>query len=348
MKKLKVLALLIGLLLIILLTIFIKARTTSYNIKTEGKLFIVNKLSSNVTVFDLFKGKQIAKLPIAVEPHEVTLTFNKDKVVVTDYGAPDEIGKSLTVISSLTNEIEGQIEVGESLKPHGIVAIPNSNDVAVVTDIGNDLLVIDTATGEIKKKIPTTQIFSHLLVYHPNKPLAYVSNMSSGSISIIDVNLEKVIKVIPCGKGTEGLDITPDGLEVWVTNNKDQTISVINTLTNEIVTTLKTGEEPARLKFSIDGKYCLVSNSTSGTISVFNTASRTLLKTIYIPGKKSFIERILYHTPRPVCIIMHPNGKYAFIANSNADKVEVIDMKTFEIVSSIKTERIPDGLTIVR
>jgi hypothetical protein len=30
---------------------------------------------------------------------------------------------------------------------------------------------------------------------------------------------------------------------------------------------------------------------------------------------------------RPVNIIMHPNGLYAFIANSNANKIEIIDMK---------------------
>jgi hypothetical protein len=29
---------------------------------------------------------------------------------------------------------------------------------------------------------------------------------------------------------------------------------------------------------------------------------------------------------------MHPNGLYAFIANSNANKIEIIDMKTFTIV----------------
>jgi hypothetical protein len=34
----------------------------------------------------------------------------------------------------------------------------------------------------------------------------------------------------------------------------------------------------------------------------------------------------------PVNILMHPNG-LSFVANSNANKVEVIDMKKFSIVS---------------
>ncbi|MFT5875811.1 MAG: DNA-binding beta-propeller fold protein YncE, partial [Clostridium sp.] len=53
------------------------------------------------------------------------------------------------------------------------------------------------------------------------------------------------------------------------------------------------------------------------------------------------IERIFYHTPRPVNILMHPNGLYTFVANSNACKIEVIDMNTFTIVSTIGTGKIP-------
>jgi hypothetical protein len=48
--------------------------------------------------------------------------------------------------------------------------------------------------------------------------------------------------------------------------------------------------------------------------------------------KYDIIEKILYHTPRPEIILMHPNDIYAFVAaNSNANKIEVIDMKTLRL-----------------
>lgn len=50
---------------------------------------------------------------------------------------------------------------------------------------------------------------------------------------------------------------------------------------------------------------------------------------------------------RPVGILMHPNGQYAFVANSNADRVEVIDLKSLSVVSTIGTRRVPDGLAII-
>jgi YVTN family beta-propeller protein len=44
---------------------------------------------------------------------------------------------------------------------------------------------------------------------------------------------------------------------------------------------------------------------------------------------------------------MHPNGLYAFVANSNANKIEVIDMRTFAIVSTIGTGKVPDAMAFM-
>jgi YVTN family beta-propeller protein len=348
MKKIKLVFLLSFFCLIAVETVIFVARRPSYTIKTNGKLFIVNKLSSTIMVFDLFQGKKLAEIPIEIEPHEPTTLTNQNKVVVTNYGTPSILGKSITVINTKTNKVERTINLEGSIAPHGIVAFPSSNKVGVVTDLGNNLLVVNTETGIVEKNIPTQQIVSHLLVLDPKKPLAYVTNINSGSVSVIDLDLNKVIKIIPCGLKTEGIDITPDGSEIWVTNNKENTISVISTATFQITKTLVTGKESLRLKFTIDGKRCLVTNSSDGTISVYDQQTKKQIKTIQLHGKTSLLERILYHTPRPVGILMHPNGLYAFVANSNANKIEVIDLRTLTVVSNIGTDKIPDGMAFVK
>jgi YVTN family beta-propeller protein len=322
-------------------------RRPSYTIQTKGKLYIVNKLSSSITVFDLFQGKELTEFPITIEPNEATSLINLNKVVVTNYGTHNVVGKSISVINTKSNKLEKTIDLGESLRPHGIIAFPDSKNVGVVTNLGNDLLIVNVETGIVDKKILTHQVVSQLLVLHPNKPIAYVTNVNSGSVSVIDLGINQVIKIIPCGLGTEGIDITPDGTEIWVTNKKENSISVISTDTYQITNTIPTGKESFRLKFSVDGRYCLVPNSGDGTISVYNRYSKKQIKTIRIPGKIDILERVLYHTPRPVGILMHPNGLYAFVTNSNANKIEVIDMNTFTIVSTIGTGKVPDGLTFV-
>jgi hypothetical protein len=62
--------------------------------------------------------------------------------------------------------------------------------------MGNDLTIVNIATGAIEKQIPTQQDCSHLLVHHPFKPLIYVANINSGSVSVIDIELD-TYQIIP-------------------------------------------------------------------------------------------------------------------------------------------------------
>ena len=196
MKKIKIASFLFVLLAASAIIALLVVRSPSYTIKTSGKLYIVNKLSSDITVFDLFKGEEITKLPIKIEPHEAVTLSDQKNIVVTNYGDATVDGKSVTVINTKNNTIEKEIALDESLRPHGIMAFPNSNTVGVVTDSGNHLLVVNVETGIIEKKIPVGQKVSHLLVLHPKKPWVYVTNMVSSSVSVIDIDLGKVIKII--------------------------------------------------------------------------------------------------------------------------------------------------------
>ena len=87
MKRIKQLVFIGIILLVILMISVFVIRRPSYTIQTNGKLYVVNKLSSSITVFDLFKGKEVTKFPIDVLPHEVTTLDNQDRVVITNYGS---------------------------------------------------------------------------------------------------------------------------------------------------------------------------------------------------------------------------------------------------------------------
>lgn len=321
-------------------------RLPSYTIQTSGQLYIVNKKSRDIQVFNLFTGKEVAEIPIDMQSHEAITTKDGNSVIVTNYGDINRDG-IIKFINTKTNKVEKLINLKGNVFSNGIVPFSEPDKVAVIDYVNNDLVVLDINTNNVVKKIPTKQKKSHLAVLHPQKKVAYVTNMSSNTISVINLITNEVDKIIPCGLVTESIDITPNGSEIWVTNKKGNSITIINTKNYNIIETLSTGEEPLKVKFSKDGKYCLVANASGGTVSVYNQQTKKKIKTISLHGKKTIFERLLYHTPRPVNILMHPNGLYAFIANSNASKIEVVDMKTFKIVSTIGTGIIPDALAFV-
>jgi YVTN family beta-propeller protein len=309
-------------------------------------LYIVSKVSKDIQVFNLFTGKEIADIPIDILSHEAVKVTGQNKIVVTNYGSNDR--SLIKVINTKTNKVEKEIDLKGDIRVNGIVALTDTNKVAVVDYISDDLLVLNIETDSIEKHINTKQKKSHLLVLHPNKPIAYVTNINSASVSVIDLNLNEVIKIIPCRLGRKGIAVTPDGSEIWVTNTKESSITIINTENYKVINTLSSGKEPLKLSFSIDGKYCFVVNALDGTIAIYNQQSKNIIKTITLHGITSLLEKVLYHTPRPVNILMHPNGLYAFVANSNASEIEVIDMKTFRSVSTIGTGKVPDALVFVQ
>lgn len=348
MKKIKYTLAILSVLILTLLIVEYIARLPSYTIQTSGKLYIFNKKSKDVTVFDLLIGKEIKTLPIEIESHQATKIEGQDKIVVANYNSSKNRKINLSIINTKNNTVEKTIKFVEgNVGLDGIVDLRKPNRIAAINVNTNTFLIINIASEFIEKKIQLQQKMSHFIILHPNKAIAYVTNINSGSVSVINLETNKLLKTIPCGQGTHGITITADGSEIWVTNTAENTISVINTNSNQVVSTLKTGTEPINLKFSNDDKYCLIANTRDGTITVFNRKTKKEIKTIPIHGKNSAVERTLYHTPRPVNIVMHPNGLYAFIANSNANKIEVLDMKTFTLVSNIETGKVPDAMVYI-
>lgn len=347
MSKLKYFFLTIVIVFVLIEVALFVIRLPNYTIQTSGNLYIFNKLSQSVTIFDLYNGEKIKDIYAGIEAHEAITFKNQKKIVFTDYGTKKVAGRYVKVINTETNKILKTINLKDDVRPNGIVRMHEPNLVGVLTDILHDFIILNTETGNIEKIIPIQQLGSHLVVLHPKLPIAYITNSFSNSVSVIDYENDKLLSIISCGKGTEGIDITKDGKEIWVSNSKSNTINIISTKTLQILNTIKTGKEPIRLKFSNDDTVCLVANVSDGSVSVYNRFTNKEIKTISIHGKVDIVERFLYHTPRPVNILMHPNGKYAFVSNSNANKIEVFDMKSYSFVSTIGTGDVPDGLAFI-
>ena len=323
-------------------------RYPSYTIQTTGKLYIINKKSEDVTVFDLYSGKELATVAINIESHGAAKVMGQDKIAIANYNTTKDRDISICILNTKTNTVDKTIALtADALGLDGVIALPQPNQIAIMSSVSNTFLSVDMKSNTIENKIPTLQKKSHHIALHSGQPIAYITNIESGTISVIDYATSQIIETIYCGKGTQSIDITADGSEIWVTNTNENTVSIINARKNKLVKKLRTGKEPMGLKFSVDGRYCLVTNLKDGSISVFNRLSKKEIKRIPIHGKNTVLERTLYHTPRPVNIIMHPNGLYAFIANSNANKIEIIDMKTFTIVSTIGTGNVPDAMVFV-
>lgn len=304
---------------------------------SPGTLLVLNKSDNTVSLLDLASKKSVATIPTGAGPHEVAVSPDGRTAVVCNYGSQLEPGSSLTVIDVAARKVLRTVDLKEYRRPHGIAWL-RSTEVAVTTEGTKNLLIVDVAAGNVTAAIDTDQNGSHMVALAPAHDRAFVANIGSGSVTVIDLKEKRRIANIASGQGTEGVDISPDQREVWATNRGANTVSVIDVASLKIVATVESKSFPIRAKFTPDGKHVLVSNAQSGDVAVFDAATRREVRRIKMQSDQSS------QSPVPVGILVVPSLSRAFVANTNADIVSVIDLRTWQIVERLIAGKEPDGL----
>lgn len=320
-----------------------------------GTIIILNKGEASVSLLSRNAdggGKVFSTIAVGIGPHEVAVSPDGRTAVVCNYGQRTP-GSTLSVIDLPSHNVMKTIELGEYKRPHGIMYLKDGTHIVVTSEVAKKLLVVNlqAATGkEVEHVIDTDAEISHMVVVNPDETRAFIANLGSSSITAIDLQSHETIAVIPTGKGAEGMDISPDGLEVWVGNRAANNITIVDAKTLKVVHEMPCGTFPIRCKFTPDGKYVLVSNAESGDVAIFDVAQRREikrlpmnLKAVELDAERLFGDRF-GDSPVPVGILIPPDGLHAYVANTNADIVTVIDLETMEIVGRLTAGKEPDGL----
>lgn len=103
----------------------------------------------------------------------------------------------------------------------------------------------------------------HMLLFSPDYKYAFVANVGTGIVTIIDASAKKIVTQIPTGKGAHAPVPSPDGHRVFVANPGDNTVTEILTDTRrgifKLGRTIPTGTRPICLMFTADSKKAYVS-----------------------------------------------------------------------------------------
>lgn len=318
---------------------------------TQNDLILVaNKTDNTLHIIDVETTETLHILDTGLEPHEVEISADEKWAVVTNYGNSENPGNSLSVFDLTEFKLAKTIDLGEHTRPHGIQAYGESQKMLVTSEGSNSLLLVNIETGTIEKIIDTEQTVSHMVAATPDLKRAFVPSISTGNLTVIDLESETSIAQLPSGRGAEGIDITPNGNEVWVSNRADNTIAIFDTSSLELLHTLDCEDFPIRMKFTPDGSKTLVSNARTGDVTVFDAQNKTLIATVKmdvpLPDEvddERYFSRQFQGSSMPIGIVV-PNHQKAYVANTNADLVSEIDLETFTITRHFPTGKQPDGI----
>ena len=297
-------------------------------------LLVLNKGDSTLAFVDPTSLQVIAKVPTGNAPHEVAVSTDGRVALVANYGTGPEPGSTISILT-IADRKEQRLKI-PLLRPHGTFAI--GSHIYFTAEGSHVIARYDVASGAIDWICGSDANVTHMLVVTPDEKKIYTANIGSDSVSVINLSAAPRVvgvKQIAVGKGPEGIDLSPDGHEIWVAHRGDGALSIIDTAADKVVQIVTTGTKMAnRVKFTRDGKRVLISDPPSNQVIVYDAATKQLVRKIDTDAG-------------PEGILIAPDGKRAFIACSNAGKVAVLDLDTLTITGSLATGKDPDGMAWV-
>jgi len=165
---------------------------------------------------------------------------------------------------------------------------------------------------------------------------AYVANLGSDTVSIVDVATQSVVATVAVGNDPDGVAATPDGTRVYVSNFLSDNVSVIDSGTNSVTTTIDVGTGPVGLAVTPDGEFVYVTNRGANTVSVVAVATNALVTTIPVGAG-------------PNAVAITPDGTAAYVTNSFTNSpgtVSVIDLRNKAVTATVEVYRTPNRVAI--
>ena len=122
---------------------------------------------------------------------------------------------------------------------------------------------------------------------------------------------------------------------VWVVNPDDHSVSVIRTDTNAVVQTITVGDEPQSVAVDPNDRYAYVANAAGHNVTVI---------AILNPNPGSFFAQVAPQAgvngniatgAEPWNIVISPDGKRVFVANSSQDTITVINAENLSVIGNV-------------
>jgi DNA-binding beta-propeller fold protein YncE len=213
--------------------------------------------------------------------------------------------------------------------------LPDRKTAAINVAGDNAIAVIDVASGQILRKVPTGK-FPCDLHLTPDGRFAFTPERDQDSVSMFDTRTWDLVKTVTFPQGSQPymLRVSPDGKEVWVQTGKVDENTVLSAEDLSTLATMPTGKGPVTNAWTPDARYSVVSNSSDTFATVFDAKMYKEVARLAVGQGGSNIG-------------FTRDGTTGFMSVTGANAVAVIDMGKLNVVSQIKAGTMPQGLIVL-
>ncbi|MDS0527520.1 YncE family protein [Clostridium sp. SHJSY1] len=259
-----------------------------------------------------------------VGPHGVDY-YNGNIITANNYS------NSISIFSLLENRELNNIYVGAH--PNDVkvykgkaYVICGESDSLVIIDLNKRSMIFEIYLG--------AGSFPHNIEIYHEKAIAYVSNMESHSVSVIDCLNNKIIKNIKSPEYPTKILLSKDKKKLYLCESYqgmdiDGYISVISTESNEVIKRIKVGGTPVDVFEEDERLY--ITDFAEGYLSIIDLNKGREVKKIFVGGM-------------PRGIIKYKED--IFIGNNMTGKVTKLNLKE-RIIKNITVGKEPNAMILV-
>ncbi|MDG2087906.1 MAG: YncE family protein [Arenicellaceae bacterium] len=232
----------------------------------DGTLLVTNRSGGSISFFDLATLTEIARVPIGPTiPHEVAVSPDGRQAITAEYGVGQNHGRHVILIDIASARVTGRIDLGPNSRPHTVLFMPDGRHAVATMQDSDQIAFIDLETMKMIRTYPTGGREGHMMRLSPDGSRAYVTSRGAeGTLSVVFLNEDRDPVVLQTGLGAEGLEVTPDGKEIWVADRQEESVSIIDSESLQVVERFKARPYAGRIAMASGGRAVMPNGGGGG------------------------------------------------------------------------------------
>ena len=312
--------------------------------RPRGTIVVSNMNDNTAMHLDAESGRTLATLPTGEGPHEVAVSRDGRRAVVSNYGVRGKPGHSLTLIDVEKLDTVRTIDLRDYQRPHGMVFLPGDTLLAVTSEVSRAVLLVDVRSGTVVATRPSSGRGTHMLGLTARGDRLVMGNIGDGTITVLDPFATDSGRVIRVAAQPEGVAISPDGLFAWAGSNRDSVVLVVDLRASAVVDTLRGFGLPYRMAISPDGRTGVVTDPVKARIRVLDAATRRLRFDIAVSADSLVSTAEVAGSPSPEGVAISRDSRWAFVTLQGRNRVATIDLSRGAIIALAPTGNWSDGV----
>src|SRR5262249_14961439 len=158
--------------------------------------------------------------PVGLGPHELVVSTDGKFAFASNYGTGAAAGKTISMIDLGSMKELRRIDVSPLLRPHGLDFA--GGQLYFSAEGSKSIARYDPVADKVDWQFETGQATTHMVLVAKDLRTIFTSNIGADSVSKIQQSPDGkwAQTLIAVGKGPEGIDISPNGKEVWSAHSR--------------------------------------------------------------------------------------------------------------------------------